>query len=184
MAFYTKNGDEGETTLFVDGCLKKISKDSLLIEALGALDELNSFLGLCKIKSSEQKAGPFGEHLISDFLEIVQNDLFMIQAELAGARKKLGKNRTEEIERIIDHAEKEIPVIKNFVIPGGCESSALLDFARALARRTERKMVAAKKEAEVGAEALKYINRLSSLLFVMARLANVNYGIKEKEPEY
>ncbi len=151
---------------------------------MGALDELNSFLGLCKVKAFEWKTPLFGKDSIFGLLGNIQNDLFSVQAELAGGGKKLKKKRTEEIEKTIDYIGEKISEIKDFVIPGGCELSALLDFARALARRAERKIIATKKESTVAPETFKYINRLSSLLFVLARLANRNYGIKEEEPEY
>lgn len=173
---YTKSGDKGQTNIFAmprgrQGCPKKNSKSSPKIESLGALDELNSLLGLCKVKSGKT---------ISKILEETQNDLFIIQGEVAGCGKTIKQERVKEIEKIIDSIEKKLPKIKNFIIVGGTELSALLDYARAVARRAERRAVAIKKE--ISSDSLRYLNRLSSLLFAMARLANK--GIKEKSPNY
>ncbi len=150
---------------------KKFSKSSPQIEALGALDELNSLLGLCKTKADKS---------VLKILEEAQNDLFIIQGEVAGGNNKIKKNRIIEIEKIIDDIEKKLPKIKNFTISGGTKLSALLDYARAVARRAERRCVAEKKF--LSPDSLKYLNRLSSLLFALARLANK--GIKEKKPKY
>ncbi|MEW5907810.1 MAG: cob(I)yrinic acid a,c-diamide adenosyltransferase [Patescibacteria group bacterium] len=173
---YTKVGDKGLTTIF--DCKKNFLKSSLRIEALGSLDELNSLLGFCKVKSLEVKP-PIGG-LTSKTLEDIQNDLFILQGEVAGCGKGIKKNRRTEIEKIIDKIEKKLPKIKNFIISGGTELSALLDYSRAVARRAERRCVASKKN--ISPESLKYLNRLSSLLFALARY--VNLGIKEKHPRY
>lgn len=173
---YTKAGDKGQTTVF--GCLKKFSKSSPRIEALGSLDELNSLLGLCKVRASKIKSSKRG--LIPKWLGDIQNDLFIIQGEVAGCGKSFKKDRINEIEKIIDKVEKKLPKFKSFIVAGGTELSALLDYSRAVARRMERKCVGIKKE--INPESLKYLNRLSSLLFVLARLANK--GIKERRPRY
>lgn len=167
--FYTRSGDKGQTNIF--GCQKKFSKSSPKIEALGALDELNSLLGLCKVKSGK---------LISKILEETQNDLFIIQGEVAGCGKIINHARIKEVEKNIDKIEKKLPKIKNFIIVGGTELSALLDYARAVARRAERRCVAAKKD--ISPASFIYLNRLSSLLFALARYANKD--IKEKNPRY
>lgn len=169
---YTKKGDNGLTTLF--SCSKKFSKGSARIEALGALDELNSLLGFCKTKADKK---------IRKILESVQNDLFVIQAEVACAKKKLNKKRINEVEKLINKIAKElVPFrgIKSFTIAGGTKLSALLDYSRAVARKAERRCVAIKKH--LSPQSLKYLNRLSSLLFALARFANK--GIKEKKPKY
>jgi len=162
---YTKKGDNGLTTLF--SCSKKFSKGSARIEALGALDELNSLLGFCKAKAGKE---------IAEILEDIQNDLFILQGEVAGCNTK----KVKELEKIINKIEKKLPKIKSFTIAGGTELSALLDYSRAVARKTERRCVAIKKH--LSPQSLKYLNRLSSLLFALARLANK--GIKEKKPKY
>ncbi len=172
--FYTGTGDKGQTRIF--GCKKtasrRISKNSSRIEALGALDEINSLLGFCKVKA----LGGFTAKCLED----IQNDLFVIQGEVAGCGKKIKQERIKEIEKIIDGIEKKLPKLKNFTIAGGTELSALLDYSRATARRTERRCVAIKKN--ISPESLRYLNRLSSLLFALARYANKE--IKEKKPRY
>lgn len=167
---YTKKGDKGQTILF--GCSKKFSKSSPRIKALGALDELNSLLGFCKVKAGKE---------IAKILESVQNDLFVIQSEVAEcSTRPFDKLRVKKIEKIIDSTEKKLPKMKSFTIAGGTELSALLDYSRAVARNAERRCVAIKKH--LSPESLKYLNRLSSLLFVLARFANK--GIKEKKSKY
>lgn len=174
---YTGNGDGGMTTAF--GCdQQRISKSSELPEALGALDELNAFLGFAKMHATEPR--------IATALREVQEKLFIIQAEVAGADKKVGEGAVKEIEKTVNDIEKEIPKLTGFSIAGGTELSALLDVARTLARRTERRVIAVKelKLRELAPETLAYLNRLSSLLFALARLVNHQAGIAEENPQY
>ena len=173
---YTRKGDNGTTKTF--GCDQRISKSSAIAEALGTMDEINSFLGICKV---------MGEKL--GFAEIVNNaqqNLFTIQAELAGADKKIGEDKVKEIESIVDGIEKELPPIKTFFVSGGTELAACFDFARTLARRAERRVVGVHEEGQVkvGEQTLAYLNRLSSLLYALARLTNHKSGIKEESPSY
>ena len=178
MALFTGKGDGGTTTAF--GCnQQRISKSSELPEALGALDELNAFIGFVKIKSADSQR-------IGEILRDVQEELFIIQAEVAGADKKVGKTAVEKIEKLVNDIEKEIPKIKGFSIAGGTELSALLDVARTLARRAERRIIAVKEMnlRELSPETLAYMNRLSSLLFALARLANHEAGVAEENPNY
>ena len=186
---YTRKGDKGMTTVF--GCDlpvqagRGISKSSATAEALGALDEINSFLGLCKV---HKKAVSFKLSAIS-FSEIVhqvQQNLFIIQAELAGVQKSTKESKVKEMESIIDDIEKELPPIKTFFMSGGTELSALFDTARTIARRAERRVVEVSEEGRViiGGNSLAYLNRLSSLLYALARLSNFKAGIKEEPPAY
>lgn len=180
MALYTGKGDGGTTKTF--GCDQRISKSSLIAEALGNLDELNSFLGIVKVRSAELE---IGGQKFSDIIEGVQQNIFTISAGLAGAPKGIGEEKVLEAEAVIALAEKELPPIKTFTIAGGSELSALFDFARTLARRAERRVVAIKDAGdEVPAETLKYLNRLSSVLFAFARLTNLRFGINESSPSY
>ncbi|MFI5260290.1 MAG: cob(I)yrinic acid a,c-diamide adenosyltransferase [Candidatus Paceibacteria bacterium] len=175
---YTGKGDTGTTTAF--GCnQQRISKSSELPEALGALDELNAFLGFVKMRSLEEKR-------IRDTLLAAQETLFIIQAEAAGADKRVGKESVENIEAIVNAIEKEILPLKGFSIAGGTELSALLDVARTLARRAERRLIAVEeaKVRELSPETKAYMNRLSSLLFALARLANHLAGVAEENPRY
>jgi len=175
---YTGAGDDGTMRLF--HCdQQRISKSSEIPEALGALDELNAFLGFVKVRAA-------GEPRIADALRGIQGNLFIIQAEIAGADTKIGKEETERVEKLIGEIEKEIPPIKNFIVAGGTELSALLDVARTLVRRAERRLVAVENThaRELSHETLAYMNRLSSFLFALARLANHLAGIKEEPPKY
>ncbi len=171
---YTGKGDGGTTKFF--GCdQKRVSKSSTIAEALGNLDELNSFLGIVKIKAGE----------LAPALETIQENIFIICAHIAGADKNLTEEKVKEIENIIAECEKELPPIKAFTIAGGTELSALLDFARTLARKAERRVVAIHDElGKISPEILKYLNRLSSVLFALARLTNLRSGITESSPSY
>lgn len=175
---YTGTGDDGKTKAF--GCdQQRISKSSEFPEAIGALDELNTFLGLVKIRVAENKR-------ITNIIREVQETLFIIQAEVAGANKKINKSSVQHIEDMINIMEKEIPSIKGFSIAGGTEASALLDIARTSVRHTERRLISAIEAGVciVTPETRVYINRLSSLFFVLARLANHTVGITEESPHY
>lgn len=175
---YTGKGDGGTTTAF--GCDQaRISKSSELPEALGALDELNAFLGFAKMRSAKEP------HIMTT-LRDVQEKLFIIQAEVAGADKKVGESVIKEVEKLVNDIEKEIPPLKGFSIAGGTELSALLDVARTLARRAERRVIAVKEMhlRELTPETMAYMNRLSSLLFALARLANHQAGVAEETPRY
>lgn len=148
------------------------------IEALGALDELNSLLGLVRNqKISKEFRGILLE---------VQHNLFTIQANVAGIlfRKKcddLKQEKIAEIEKLIEKYSNEVGEIKNFVVPGENEVSAWLDYARAVARRTERRLLATKRSSK---NSRIYLNRFSSLLFVMARFSAKKKDKKEKSPRY
>lgn len=175
---YTGKGDKGTTKVF--GCdQQRISKSSELPEALGSLDELNAFLGFVKMCSG-------GESRIKDAVYSAQQTLFIIQAEVAGADKRVGEGRVKAVEDIVNAIEKEIPPLKGFSVAGGTELSALLDVARTLARRAERRVIAVHelKLRELSAPTLAYLNRLSSLLFALARLANHLAGVAEETPTY
>jgi len=184
---YTGKGDSGDTSVF--GCDQRMSKSSALAEALGALDECNSFLGVCKSKSIDSaKVLPLRTKgkTFAETVEDIQQNLFIIQAEIAGADKQIKKERIEEIEKIIREIESELPPIKTFFVSGGTEIAAYLDFARTLARRAERRVVGAREEGKqkINENTLAYLNRLSSLLFALARFVNHKAGVVEKSPSY
>jgi len=175
---YTRKGDGGTTKVF--GCdQQRISKSSELPEALGSLDELNAYLGFVKMRAG-------GIKNIANTIRDVQEKLFIIQAEVAGADKKVGEDAVPKVEEIVNDIEKEIPPLKGFSIAGGTELSAMLDVARTLARRAERRIVAVKEKGlrDVSADSMTYMNRLSSLLFALARLANHLAGVAEENPKY
>lgn len=180
---YTRKGDNGTTKTF--GCDQKVSKSSLITEALGNLDEINSFLGLCKVASSKTNY-KVNEIKFSDIVHGIQENLFTVQAELAGAPKRVGESKVKEAEMLIDSAEKELPPIHSFFIAGGTELAALFDIARTVSRRAERRVVAVADEGvtKVDEHTLAYLNRLSSLLYALARLSNHKAGIVEPSPKY
>lgn len=180
---YTGRGDDGTTKTF--GCDQRISKSSAIAEALGALDEINSFLGVCKVKAQETGYSAHSREF-KDVVHEVQQNLFIIQAELAGAGKSIIREKVTAAEELIGVIEKELPPIKTFFISGGSELAALFDVARTFARRAERKVVSVAETGgiAVGKETLAYLNRLSSLLYDMARLSNHRAGISEEPPSY
>jgi len=180
---YTRKGDKGQTDTF--RCDQRISKSSAIAEALGSLDEINSFLGLIKVHDKAIEFTLLGKSF-STIIHEVQETLFIIQAELAGAQKHVSPERVVGIEALVDATEKELPPIKTFFISGGTELAALCDISRTVARRAERRVVAV-SEVDldiVGDQSLAYLNRLSSLLYALARLSNHKSGIKEPAPKY
>lgn len=196
MALFTGKGDGGTTKVFDTEKGVRISKASPVAETLGSLDEVNSFLGLCKVEAG--KSGwyvgseyPSFEHIIHE----LQEGLFIVQAEVAGAEKSIKRSRIEELEGIIDAIEKELPPINTFFISGGCELASLLDYSRTLARRAERRVVELiepidgngkikEYRRKVGRDSLAFLNRLSSVLYALARLSNHKAGIVENAPKY
>lgn len=181
---YTGKGDDGTTKTF--GCDQHISKSSAIAEALGSVDEVNALLGVLKMEGGEAPAitGLLWRELLAD----VQHDLFIIQAELAGAQKKMDNSRVEKLESWVNAIEKELPPITTFFVSGGTELAALCDHARTVARRAERRVVEViennPKEKAAKANLLAYMNRLSSLLYALARLANHQAGVFEEQPHY
>ena len=157
MAIYTKTGDKGKTATFSG---KRISKFSKLITAIGAIDELNSFLGI-----------------VGGLID-VQRNLFTINAILTGAKLEFSKDATKKLERQIDRWEGSLPVLKNFIIYGGSKKASQIFFARALARRAERELVSFKLPS-TRSEILVYLNRLSDYLFMLARKINHQKKVKE-----
>lgn len=174
---YTGKGDDGTTkTLDSD---KRISKSSSIAEVLGSLDELNSFLGLVKVKSDDSFV--IGDNKIKDIIEDIQQNLFIIQAETAGFNMTLEESKLRDCEKHIEEIEKKLPPITTFFISGGTEIASLFDIARTLARKAERRVIAGGK---VGIWSLAYLNRLSSILYALARLSNHLMGITEDAPSY
>lgn len=175
MKYYTGAGDKGKSTLF--GCNIRITKNDKTFFALGALDELNSYIGVCKAHTKDKA--------LKKILKKVQENIFIIQADVASPKRKIATplkiEKVRELEKDIAIYAKKIGVITKFILPGGTPLSAHLDYARALARSAERKIVGLKHMNEA---TLTYLNRLSSLLFVLARYANKKAGISEDNPSY
>lgn len=173
---YTGKGDNGTTSVF--GCDQRFSKSSAIAEALGTLDEVNSFLGVVKVRVQSEA--------LTKLLDDAQQNLFVVQAEVAGADKHIVREKVAQIEEVINEIEKELPPIKSFFVSGGTELSAILDFARTLSRRAERRVVGVHDEGmqKVSKDTLAYLNRLSSLLYALARQMNHKSGITEEPPTY
>lgn len=180
--FYTGKGDGGVSSL---SSTCKIAKDDPVLGVLGSLDELNSLLGLVRNQKVSAQA--------KKELRIVQEKLFIIQAYCAYGMlgmsekaKKIPEKEITRVEKIIDSLEKKINPGKHFIIPGATESSAWLDYARALSRRVEREMVMLSNKNKVYRESttLSYLNRLSSLLYALARFEVTRSGKKETKPSY
>lgn len=170
---YTGRGDRGRTDLSSG---ERVSKSSERIEAYGTVDELNSLVGVCRSYTDDK----------NDELEEVQNELHILQAELANRdpdTKVTGEN-TDRLEDLCDRYQEECPPLRNFVLAGGCKSAAHLHQARSVARRAERKIVELDQGEELRQEVLAYINRLSDLFFLMARHENFLADIEEKSPKY
>ncbi|MBI2103621.1 cob(I)yrinic acid a,c-diamide adenosyltransferase [Candidatus Woesebacteria bacterium] len=174
MAIYTKRGDAGSTSLYDESSAqrKRVSKDSLTVEALGAIDELNSYLGVCVSVCENPK--------ISELIKNVQKNLLRIGTIVAGSGLSFSKSETSKLEKVIDELEGSLPVLKNFVVPGGSNLSATLHFARAMSRRAERRVVALSKHKKISPQILTYMNRLSDFLFMLAREANHQAGIGDE----
>jgi cob(I)alamin adenosyltransferase len=166
MAIYTKKGDRGETSIFSG---EKLPKSSLRIKTIGVIDEVNSFLGMVVAEAPE----------LNDLKE-VQRNLFSLGSILAGAPLRFSKTKTRKLEKEIDRVEGKLPVLKNFILPGGGKVASKLFFARTLARRAERALVSLNKVEPLKPEILVYINRLSDYLFMVGREVNHKEGIKEE----
>jgi cob(I)alamin adenosyltransferase len=170
---YTRGGDRGETSL---GDGSRVPKLDCRIGAFGAVDELNSQVGLVL-------AGDVPAHF-RPWLERVQNDLFDVGADLSVPygvtdRLRVTQLAVDELERLCDELNASLPELRSFVIPGGTEAAARLHVARAVCRRAERDALVADREHGINPLVLTYLNRLSDLLFIAARAANADAGRDE-----
>ena len=182
MTYFTGKGDDGTTTLY--GCDQRISKSSAIAEALGALDEATSMIGLSVALVGNMQLP--GGVLAKEFLTDIQSHLFTIQAEVAGADKHITPASVTTLEEMETNMAEVLPPISSFIVPGGNEISARGDVARTVSRRAERRVVAVSEEGivKVLPETLRYLNRLSSFFFVFARYVNEEAGITEYSPTY
>jgi cob(I)alamin adenosyltransferase len=183
---YTKTGDLGDTGLF-DGT--RVSKADPRVDAYGEIDELNAWLGMVRANGREQAGAGGIDTQIVDCLERLQRDLFAVGATLADPRHKIAKRVAKalitdadvaRLEQWIDAFEKELTPLTRFILAGGSKAGATLHVARTVCRRAERRMVSL-GDGEVDPVVLIFVNRLSDLLFVMARLVNARAGIPETE---
>ena len=177
MKIYTRTGDAGDTSLF-DGT--RVSKNDARVATYGDVDELNAWLGLARAASLGQ--------VLDEALVGIQRDLFALGAQIADPADKiaervtkvtLGSRDIDRLEQLIDHLDDGVPPLRRFILPGGAPPGAALHVARTVCRRTERRMVSL--QPAVDAVLLRYVNRLSDLLFVMARAANHQAGAPETE---
>ncbi len=174
MKIYTKTGDKGETSLFGG---QRVSKTSLRIETYGTADELNSFIGLAR------------SHGLTSLNEKIavqaQNDLFVLGADLATPPAKEAKiprisaSHYTQLEAFIDEVSEELEPLTNFLLPTGTQAASALHIARTVCRRTERICIHARESEDISEDIVIYLNRLSDLLFVMARLENERSNIPE-----
>src|SRR3989344_449448 len=172
MPIYTKKGDKGETGLFSEkGESIRISKDSLRVEAIGATDELNSFLGICLAFCDNPER--------AKFIEEIQVNLFTINSIMAGAKLKFNKAKTTRLEKEIDKIDLKITKLTSFVMPSGTRFATHLMYARTLVRKAERRIAALNKIEKVHPNIVMYINRLSDMVFTLFREANFDAGMKE-----
>ncbi|MBI2577249.1 MAG: cob(I)yrinic acid a,c-diamide adenosyltransferase [Candidatus Wildermuthbacteria bacterium] len=181
--FYTGKGDRGESN--IGG--KKIPKDSIEIEAVGALDEINSLLGLAK----NQK---FPDKTFKDILQQAQENLFNVQAHvgcymIGGDPPDFPEEKVRKVEQLIDRFEKEVQPKRGFIVSGETAEAAWLDYARTVARRAEIALIKLNKKMQAEGKILEpntlaYMNRLSSLLYAMARLLAKKHGKEEQHPSY
>jgi cob(I)alamin adenosyltransferase len=168
VKIYTKTGDGGDTSLLGG---KRLSKDSLRIETYGTIDELNSVIGVSR---------SLNEHREIDLLLFdLQSELFVLGAELAtpsgvknSSIKFLSNENIIRLEKLIDDIDIRLPQLKNFVLPGGNKCAAMLHYARTVCRRAERLAVRLTRDEPMSDFVVIYVNRLSDLLFVIARLSN------------
>ena len=178
MKIYTKTGDSGETSLFDN---TRVSKADARVDAYGEVDEVNACLGAVRAAGVDDEIGAL--------VEALQKDLFALGARLADPSSRIagrvtkaviGTSDVERLERTIDALEETLPPLRRFILPGGAPAGALLHLARTVCRRAERRVIGLGAGA-VDAILVVYLNRLSDLLFVMARAVNHRAGVPETE---
>lgn len=175
MKIYTRTGDGGDTGLFGGG---RVPKSHPRVSAYGDVDEVNSVLGVVRATPPTDWFEPL--------LESIQRDLFSLGGQLATpdpsvvskaiAKAALSTERVHELEQVIDQADRELPLLRAFILPGGTPKAAALHLARTVCRRAERSVVGLAQETSVPELFVTYLNRLSDLLFTLARLANHQSG--------
>lgn len=178
MKIYTKTGDTGETSLFDK---TRVSKADARVDAYGEVDELNACLGTARAAGVDEEIGAL--------IESLQNDLFALGARLADPSRRIaprvekatiGDAVVERLEQAIDRLEATLPPLRRFILPGGSSAGAALHLARTVCRRAERRIIGLGAGA-VDPILIVYMNRLSDLLFVMARVVNHRAGVPETE---
>jgi len=173
---YTRTGDDG-TTALIGG--ERVAKDDPRIEAYGTVDELNSALGAASSSGLSER--------LSTVIKRIQNELFHLGADLATAAGKrdslagprLADHHVEALESLIDELNQDLGPLDNFILPGGCLGAGALHLARTVCRRAERRLVTLAARERVSPVSLRYLNRLSDALFVMARFENQVRGVAD-----
>lgn len=173
---YTKTGDKGQTGLFGGG---RVRKDDPRVEAYGAVDELNAALGVAESALDDVQ--------IKGWIKTIQDELFVVGSELATPDPEavgkhlvpVGSDQVGAMERIIDGLDSEVPPLRQFILPGGHPAAAHLHMARTICRRAERRVLSFSDQASVRVEVITYLNRLSDLLFMLARAVNHRAAIVE-----
>jgi cob(I)alamin adenosyltransferase len=175
MKIYTRTGDRGDTSLFGG---QRVPKDALRIEAYGTVDELNSVIGIVRADNAEPA--------LDATLERVQDELFVLGADLATPRSlekkgvgRIAHTEADRLEQEIDRFEAGLKPLKSFILPGGSPVAARMHFARTVCRRAERIVVRLSRNEDIGDDIIIYLNRLSDLLFVLARYANHTARVPE-----
>jgi cob(I)alamin adenosyltransferase len=176
MKIYTKTGDHGDTSLFGG---QRVSKNHSRISAYGTVDELNAIIGMIRAADPDPA--------LEIILERVQSELFVLGADLATPPEKntridrIGAEHVQRLEKDIDLLEEKLKPLKSFILPGGSPGAAYLHLARTVCRRAERSTFSCRQSEIVSDEALIFLNRLSDLLFVMARYQNKSKGLRDIE---
>jgi len=180
MKIYTRTGDKGETRLFGG---EKVTKDNPLIEAYGTVDELNASLGVINSVLDDNLSE------VKNVLVAIQSELHIICANLADQTERKDKptiqpSHIKNLEKYCDNFDQDIPELKKFIIPGGGFEASLMHQSRTVCRRAERRAVSAGSDYEVNSDVIRYLNRLSDLLFILARYLNYQKDITEQHPDY
>ena len=178
MKIYTKTGDNGETGL-IGG--RRVSKASARIEAYGTADELNALLGVIHSQ--------LGVSELKDWIIKIQNELHILCADLANADlanqgERIQDSHVQQLEDLCDELDAALAPLSSFILPSGSLEGSFLHYARTVARRAERRMIELNEHEEINSAAIRYINRLSDLFFLMARTENKRTGQPELNPEY
>ena len=180
---YTRTGDRGETAL-VGG--RRVPKDGPRIEAYGTVDELNAVIGLARVFNGERLGEGEGHRWLDEVLRRLQNQLFDLGSELATPEDavyegmyRIGDDDVKELERLIDRCQKDLTPLRSFVLPGGGRIGAFLHQARTVCRRAEREILRLSRVEPITEGPLRYVNRLSDLLFVLSRWVGSRLGEKE-----
>ena len=180
---YTRTGDRGETGL-VGG--KRVTKDSPRVEAYGAIDELNSIVGLARVFNGESLDAGDAHKFLDEVLCRIQDELFDLGSELAtppefykSGMYRVSDDEVKRLEKLMDRCQKDLEPLKSFVLPGGGRIGAYLHQCRTVCRRAERDILRLSRAEEVNGALIKYVNRLSDLFFVLARWIGKQMGEQE-----